>query len=134
MNGLTRTAQCPCGTLSATCRGEPARISLCHCNSCKRRSGSAFAVQATYPDDAVVTIGQPSVYERINDEGRWARFSFCPTCGTTLWFRIELRPDMVSIPVGCFGTPDFPPPAFEVFGQRTMAGMTLKISPEPERQ
>lgn len=131
---LSRSASCPCGALTAICRGEPQRISLCHCNDCKRRSGSAFALQATYPDAQVVTSGAPAIYKRINDEGRWARFYFCATCGTTVWYRIALRPEMVSIPIGCFGTPDFPPPAFEVFDERTMRGMTVKISPEPERQ
>ena len=129
-----RTARCPCGALSATCHGEPSRVSLCHCNSCKRRSGSAFALQATYPEAAVIINGTPVMYERINDEGRWARFYFCATCGTTLWYRIELRPDMVSVPIGCFGTPNFPPPTFEVFGESAMAGMTIKITPEPVRQ
>ena len=129
-----RTARCPCGALSTTCHGDAARISLCHCDSCKRRSGSAFALQATYLETAVVTNGTPVMYERINDEGRWARFYFCATCGTTLWYRIELRPDMVSVPIGCFGTPNFPPPTFEVFAERTMAGMKVEISPEPLQQ
>jgi hypothetical protein len=44
-----RTACCRCKQLSATVTGDPVRVSVCHCLNCKKRSGSAFAVQARWP-------------------------------------------------------------------------------------
>ena len=129
-----RTASCACGQLNATARGEPWRVSLCHCFACKARTGSAFGLQATFRDEQVTVTGELRTFERTGDEGHWVRQQFCPACGTTLLWRIERRPGSVSIAVGCFGTRDFAPPTYEVYAECAMAGIDLKISPEPERQ
>lgn len=113
-----RIAQCMCGTLSATCRGDPVRISICHCLDCKRRSGSAFAYTATYDAAQVSTSGEHGTYHRIGDEGRWADFHFCTRCGTAVFYEIEVRPGMVSVPAGGFADMDFPAPFVEVFVER----------------
>lgn len=113
-----RTAQCMCGQLQATCRGVPARISICHCLDCKRRSGSAFSYNATYASAQVSMRGEYGTYRRTGDEGRWADFNFCPRCGTTVFYEIEARPDMVTVPAGGFADVDFPEPTVEVYGER----------------
>lgn len=115
---MTRTAACACGQLTARCEGEPVRISVCHCLDCQRRSGSVFAAQATFPADQVAISGEARAYQRFGDEGRWARFSFCPACGTTVFYEIEARPGMVSVPVGGFADPAFPPPTVSVYENR----------------
>ena len=130
-----RTASCSCDQLRATCRGEPARISLCHCFACKKRTGSDFTLNATYADEQVTIVGEARVYERYGEDGgNWVRQSFCPHCGTTLFHRIELRPGMVSVAIGCFGTHEFPPPRFEVYRECAMQGLELHIEPAPEQQ
>ena len=65
----TRTASCVCGQLSATCEGEPVRVSVCHCLACQKRSGSSFAAQARFPADKVVTSGEAKVFHRTADSG-----------------------------------------------------------------
>ena len=50
-------ASCRCGQLRATVTGEPFRVSVCHCLNCKKRSGSAFAVQARWPKAQVTLEG-----------------------------------------------------------------------------
>jgi hypothetical protein len=113
-----RISQCLCGALSATCRGEPVRVSVCHCLNCKRRSGSAFAYTASYEAAQVTTDGEYATYRRIGDEGRWADFHFCPQCGTSVFYEIEVRPGMVSVPAGGFADVNFPEPFVEVFEER----------------
>lgn len=123
-----RTAQCTCGQLKATCRGEPARISICHCLDCKRRSGSAFSYNASYEADQVSMRGEHGTYRRTGDEGRWADFHFCTGCGTTVFYEIELRPGMVTVPVGGFADKDFPEPFVEVFGERRAEWCVIQTS------
>jgi len=113
-----RIAECLCGALSATCRGEPVRVSVCHCLNCKRRSGSAFAYTASYDAAQVSTLGEHGTYRRIGDEGRWADFHFCPRCGGGVFYEIEMRPGMISVPAGGFADVDFPAPFVEVFENR----------------
>ena len=114
----TREAKCSCGALSAVAAGEPLRNSVCHCLECKRRTGSAFAWNAHWPADQVETNGEAATITRSSEEGFWARHRYCPNCGVTVWYEIERRPGVISIPVGAFADPDFPAPSVEVYGER----------------
>lgn len=79
-----RHAACRCGKLSITCADEPVRVSVCHCLECQRRTGSAFGIQARFPLSSVSLHGEYSRFERTSDSGRWARYRFCPSCGSTV--------------------------------------------------
>lgn len=111
----TRTARCACGALAAVCDGEPVRNSICHCGQCKRRTGSAFAWNATYAAEQVTTSGLFSTYARVGESGRWAKFHFCPTCAGNVFYEIEARPGMVSVLAGGFADPAFPEPKVSVY-------------------
>lgn len=115
---MKRTAECRCGQLSAVCMGEPVRVSVCHCYDCQRRSGSAFAVQARFPADAVTINGEHKVYDHVGDSGSSASFHFCPTCATTLWYHARPHRELFAIPVGCFADRDFPAPHYSVWEGR----------------
>ncbi len=121
-----REAQCECGALKATAQGAPARVSVCHCLDCKRRTGSAFAYKATYPAEQVRTQGEAKIFERSSGEGFWVRRSFCPNCGSTVWYEIERRPGMITIPVGAFADTEFPEPEVSVFGERKHPWLALR--------
>lgn len=124
----TRTARCACGALAAVCEGEPARRSVCHCLSCQRRTGSAFSLNSSWADEQVRIEGESKVWERTGEEGRWARSHFCPTCGTTLFWRIELRPGFVYVAVGCFADPTFPQPEVAVYSERAHPWLLLETA------
>src|SRR5438270_3361604 len=110
----THRAECRCGAVRASCAGEPVRVSVCHCLECQRRSGSAFAAQARWPQERVTLSGQTKTYVRIGDSGRRGAFRFCPQCGSTIAYEIEAMPGLVAIPLGAFADPAFPPPRFSV--------------------
>jgi hypothetical protein len=130
---VLRTASCACGALKAHCRGEPARVSVCHCLDCQRRTGSAFSAQATFSEEQVSLQGEAREFTRHGDEGYWGRFSFCPTCGGTVWYRIERRPGMVSVPLGGFADPAFPEPRFSVWEARRHPWVRIETQGPIER-
>jgi hypothetical protein len=113
-----RVATCSCEQLKVTCTGEPVRVSICHCLACQRRSGSVFAVQARFPSENVQIEGRAHEYVRIGDEGSRATFRSCPTCAVTVYYESDAIPGMISIPVGTFADPTFPPPRVSVYGVR----------------
>ncbi len=113
-----RTATCRCGELQATCEGEPVRVSVCHCLECQKRSGSAFATQARWPDAKVQITGDFKEWMRTADSGHLATYRFCPNCGSTLTYVIEGWPGVTAIPIGAFADPDFPQPRFSVYEHR----------------
>ena len=125
---MIRTASCSCGQLKAVSKGEPAWISVCHCLDCKRRSGSAFACGATFEAGEIETEGESRTYNRSSDEGFWARMSFCPDCGNTVFYEIERRPGMITIPIGAYADPAFPEPTVSVFDERRHEWIQLRTS------
>ncbi len=115
---MTRTAACRCGQLAATVTGEPVRVSACHCLVCQKRTGSAFSVQARWPEEQVSVEGRSSSWSRTADSGLTATYHFCPECGSTVHYMTEHMPRLIAIPVGAFADPDFPAPAFSVWEKR----------------
>jgi hypothetical protein len=111
----TRLATCACGELQAACSGDPVLVSLCHCTDCQRRTGSAFGIAAFFPREAVVTGGDARRYERVADSGLQVHFSFCPTCGSTVFWEPARKPDVVAVALGAFADPAFPSPTQEVY-------------------
>ena len=105
-----REAQCRCGQLKVRCEGEPGRISACHCLNCQRRSGSAFSYGAFFDEPAVTIGGEPKSWRSTSAAGRWTEANFCPTCGVTLFTRLEVLPGVVCVAAGAFSDADFPSP------------------------
>jgi hypothetical protein len=110
-----RRAECACGQLSATCAGEPIRVSICHCLDCKRRTGSAFSWNARWLRADVTLEGEAHQFTRIGDEGGVCVNSFCPYCGSTVHYMFEDHPDIIAITAGGFGDAAFPAPRVSVY-------------------
>ena len=109
---IEREARCACGSLSLRVRGEPLLVGICHCQQCQRRTGSAFGSGAFFNRAQVVDQnGSSSAYTRTGDSGRSVRFHFCPTCGSTVYWDRDHRPDLVAVALGAFADPSFPPPS-----------------------
>lgn len=115
---IERIATCRCGQLRLVCKGEPVRVSVCHCLECQKRSGSAFAYQARWPDDCVSITGETRAWPKASDSGAIATFNFCPTCGATLFYTTESMPGLTAIAVGAFQDPEFPAPEYSVYEGR----------------
>lgn len=113
-----RSASCRCGALRAECSGEPVRVSVCHCLACQKRSGSAFAVQARWPDAQVTVTGERKSWQSVGDSGGVATHFFCPACGSTVAYVVDAMPGVMAVAVGAFADPEFPPPAFSVYEER----------------
>lgn len=120
----THEAVCSCGQLRAEVDGDPVRVSACHCLACQRRTGSAFSVQARWPQEAVRISGKAREFVRISDDGEEERrFYFCPECGATVYYLTDA--ELVAIPVGALAEPDFPAPSVSVWEARKHAWVTL---------
>jgi hypothetical protein len=106
-----RIAACACGRLTAACRGEPLKVSLCHCRACQRRTGGPFGVAVFFPREAVTVAGEAQVFQRPSESGFDVVHRFCPACGSTVWWEATRMPDRVAVALGAFADPDFPGPS-----------------------
>jgi len=118
-----RTASCRCGQLKATVTGDPVRVSACHCLNCKKRSGSAFTVQARWASDQVRIEGGSKTFGKVADSGNRATFHFCANCGSDVYYEIDGKFDdkfngLIAIPLGAFDDPFVLQPRFSVWEKR----------------
>jgi hypothetical protein len=112
-----RLATCVCGQLTASCSGDPAQVSLCHCLACQRRTGSTYGIAAFYPRENVRVAGDATAYTRPSDSGYTVTSYFCPHCGSTVYWEPRRKPEMVAVAVGAFADPAFPAPAQAVYAE-----------------
>jgi hypothetical protein len=99
---VVRKASCCCGALSVEVTGEPALNAICHCDNCKRRTGSAFGWSCYFRDDAFAqTSGEARAYVFDSASGRQER-RFCAVCGSTLFWRSAVFPGLVGVAGGAF--------------------------------
>lgn len=74
--------RCMCGavTVSATALGDT--MNACHCDMCRRWTGSAFV--AVHGSAGDVTFDGPVRTVSLSD---WAERGWCDACGSTLFYR-----------------------------------------------
>jgi hypothetical protein len=98
---------CVCGAVRYQVIGNPVVATVCHCKFCQKRLASAFAVLASFKEEAVELLhGEVREVENHSDEsGRWLRMNFCPKCGTTVFHTAELRPGIRTVAAGTFDDP-----------------------------
>lgn len=120
----SRTASCGCGQLRIQVEGEPLGVGVCHCLACQRRTGSVFAALAAFAAPYKV-FGNATEYLRAGDRGSKFLFRFCPVCGTTVFHTEVGREGSVSVAVGAFADPTFPPPEDSVYHKRKHAWVRL---------
>ncbi|MCV3240156.1 GFA family protein [Mesorhizobium sp. ZC-5] len=118
---MTRIATCACGNLRVTCSGEPAKVSLCHCLACQKRTGSTYGIAAFFKRQDVRVDGPSKSYERQSDRGFPVWLHFCPDCGSTVFWEPQRKPDAIAVGVGSFADPTFPAPTQSVYGEHRHA-------------
>jgi hypothetical protein len=131
---ITRRAECSCGQLSASCSGEPVRISVCHCMACKRKTGSAFGFGAWFRTTDVSIEGQRTEFVRVGDDGGYITQGFCPKCGATVFWSIDQLPGVIAVSAGGFADLSFPQPTVSVYHEsRRYPWVEIRAEPLEKR-
>jgi hypothetical protein len=97
----------------------------CHCRECQRRTGAAFGVSVYFEKAQVRVEGTSKVYIRDGQEGRKLRFHFCPECGTTVYWDLDIRPDLTGVAFGAFDDPSFASPTMSIWEESRHAWAEL---------
>lgn len=95
-------ARCNCGALAVEVPGPSELIVACHCTECQRLTGSPFRVGAFYPVKDVKIAGAANEFTRAGSTGGKVRNSFCPNCGSTVYWKADRLPGYIGVAVGCF--------------------------------
>jgi len=104
---------CLCGKIRITANTEPAFVGVCHCRSCQRNSGSAFAVVLGFPAAAVSMQGE--LKTDTGDSGKSLYRRFCPECGSSISSEVEMMPGMILLKAGALDDPSAVKPGVQIY-------------------
>ena len=109
------TGGCQCGAVRWHHSGTFIRHLICHCESCRRATSSAFAAFVGTRSENVTWSGEINHLETSPG----ARRGFCPTCGTRLYFRSDRWPGELHIHLGALDDPSpYRPDAHVVLAEK----------------
>ncbi|MCB9994145.1 MAG: GFA family protein [Hyphomicrobiaceae bacterium] len=97
-----KTGHCHCGAVHFEVTGEPLRMAQCHCNACRRITGTGHNVQAFFRKSDVVIHGMTSTHDSVSDKGNTRTRHFCAVCGSRMFSENSAAPDAIGIAVGEF--------------------------------
>src|SRR5262249_23932705 len=100
---------CLCGAVRYRARGEPMRVTICHCTFCQRLTGSAFLVEPIFKREEVTFGGEaPRAFEHRSDgSGKRVTVHFCQRCGASLMLSFERFPEVIGLCGGTFDNPNW---------------------------
>ena len=94
---------CACGAVRFALSEAPVAVVACHCNFCKRRTGSAYGLSVLCNSAGVKEFkGDTRKFSRKGDSGQSVHYEFCPTCGSTIRWRVDVLPGRVAFAGGAF--------------------------------
>lgn len=95
-----------CGRVRFSAADVPAGFGACHCEMCRRWTGSAL-LGVTVPRDSVTWEGAEHIAEIQSSS--WARRGWCRECGSNLFFRVTAEGPYsgeIELPIGLFDDPN----------------------------
>jgi hypothetical protein len=107
---MTRRGGCNCGAVQIEARGEPMRVGVCHCLTCRKETGGPLMAFAVWDRSQVSVTGETHNWIATTD-----RRHFCPACGSSL-FGTHDTDNEIEIRLGAFDdAPSGLTPSYELW-------------------
>lgn len=110
MSDTIRKGGCPCGQVRIETRGEPHRVGVCHCLTCRKAHGAPFNFYAVFDPEAVTVAGEVIAFASSEKVRRYA----CAACGTQVYSTYG-RDDEFYVYPGSFDAPGLFQPTYELW-------------------
>ena len=91
-----KTGSCLCGAVKYEVRGPLRNVLACHCEQCRKQTGTYMSATAAKDKDFTITESRGLKWYRSSDK---ARRGFCGECGSVLFWKGDGR-DYTSITAG----------------------------------
>jgi hypothetical protein len=116
------TGGCYCGEVRFSASPEVRVSTNCHCANCRRAAGAqAVAWIIVKRSQFQFVKGTPRRYQ--TETGAWR--TFCGSCGTSLTYETDKRPDEIDITTGSLDHPEDFPPTKDVYPEERLPWVDL---------
>ncbi len=117
-----RSGGCLCGAIRYLAEGVPLWVAHCHCESCRRTTGTAIVTYAGYTRGQVTfTEGRPASYASSPGVTR----SFCGACGTPIAYEGPRWPEEIHLFVCTLDEPESLEPQGHVYTAEQLSWLKL---------
>lgn len=97
---------CLCGRITYEYAGIVGPANVCHCEDCRRCTGSAFNVGVRFEAAAFrIASGSVKGYTKAGDSGTRITRHFCPNCGSPIYTASPGHPEFVYVKAGTLDDP-----------------------------
>ena len=97
---LFATGHCLCGKVKYSIASQPKWMGQCHCDDCRRSTGTGHACNAFFKKKDVHIEGETHHYSSDTDSGAVATRYFCPHCGSQLFGTLNVMKHIICVFVG----------------------------------
>jgi len=123
------TGRCLCGHVTYEFTSEPEGATYCHCDDCRRTTGSVFSVAVRVRRASLsILSGKVRAYTKTADSGNLITREFCPECGSPLFTRSPAHPDYVGVKAGSLDDPNVVKPVDQIWASRKV--LWAEIDPD----
>jgi hypothetical protein len=104
MSEAIHRGSCLCGTIRFEIEAPLGPFGFCHCNTCRKASGTAFTANVSVPRDKLRFLsGEETIRRYESSPGKFR--CFCPNCGSPIYKEMADQPGMIRIRLGILDTP-----------------------------
>jgi len=116
-------ASCLCGGVTYEISGPILRSRYCHCATCRKFSGTAYAAWGLI-ETAHLTLERSNTLISKFDSGNGLRV-FCGSCGSPLWYEPTGLPQWRGIPLGVIDDATLAGPQMHVWTQSKVSWASI---------
>ena len=106
---------CLCKAVTYKSNADPLMILNCHCENCRRLTGSVFGTNLFIPEDQLQFDGELTTFNHEADSGNTMTRQFCTKCGTQFFRSSSGRHNVVSVRAGTVDDLNIIKPIMNVF-------------------
>ncbi|MCT2400957.1 GFA family protein [Novosphingobium mangrovi (ex Huang et al. 2023)] len=127
---------CACGKVRYRLLADPVVVHCCHCRSCQRETGSAFALNALIETVHVELLGEaPERIDTPSDSGKGQAIMRCPTCKVAVWSHYGAAGEAASfVRAGTLDAPSAVRPGVHIYMQSKLPWVTVTDGAEQFEQ
>lgn len=98
--GIEYSGKCLCGQVTYVAVGQPIIVAQCHCEECRRLSGTGHTVGAMFNVNAVSMTGSLNEFSYSSDKGSKVTKCFCACCGSPIYGKNTRIPKHLTLTLG----------------------------------
>jgi hypothetical protein len=101
-DAVVATGRCLCGAVSFEATGQPLWVVHCHCESCRRQTGSAAA---TFVGFRLKQVAFATSMRRVFSSSPGVERTFCARCGSPVSYEADRFPGEIHMYISLFDQP-----------------------------